>query len=192
MEPPPGERQLVQKFQAGDASAFETLMGHYEPYVLGLLWRITGDRTTAEDLCQESFLKVLKGLRSFRFQSSLKTWLFRIAHNTATDFLRNRRPESDTDDGADLEALPALPGAADPARALEESQVRSALHRAVQALPRHQREVIHLFYWDELSVDEIARAMGMPEGTVKTNLFRGRQALRTGALANLAEGGGSP
>jgi RNA polymerase sigma factor (sigma-70 family) len=189
MEPPPGEHQLVQKFQAGDASAFETLMVHYEPYLLGLLWRITGDRTIAEDLCQESFLKVLKGLRSFRFQSSLKTWLFRIAHNTATDYLRGRRPESETDDDVALEALPALPGTTDPARAVEESQIRRALHGAVQALPRSQREVIHLFYWDELSVEEISRATGMPEGTVKTHLFRGRQALRTGTLAALASGG---
>jgi RNA polymerase sigma-70 factor (ECF subfamily) len=189
MEPPPGERQLVQKFQAGDTSAFESLMVHYEPYILGLLWRITGDRTTAEDLCQDSFLKVLKGLHSFRFQSSFKTWIFRIAHNTATDFLRGRRPESEHDDGTALEEIPAYPGAADPIRAIEESQIRNALHRSVQALPRYQREVIHLFYWDELSVDEISKAMGMPEGTVKTHLFRGRHALRTGALATLAARG---
>ena len=81
MEALAGERELIRRFQAGDASAFVGIMNHYEPYILGLLTRLTGDRTRAEDLCQETFLKALKGLHRFRSDSSLKTWLFRIAHN---------------------------------------------------------------------------------------------------------------
>lgn len=191
MDPPLDESQLVRRCKAGDPDAFEALMRHYEPYILGLLWRMTGDRATAEDLCQETFMKVLKRLADFRLQSSLKTWMFRIAHNTAVDHVRARRPESGGADVAEPDSLPAAPSSKDPARALEESQVRGALRRAVDALPALQREVIHLFYWGELSVEEIARTTGMPEGTVKTHLFRGRRALREGTLATLS-GGGTP
>ena len=73
MEPLPEEKLLVERFQKGDAASFARLMGHYESYVLGLLWRLTGDRATAEDLCQETFIKVLKGIRGFRRDSSFKT-----------------------------------------------------------------------------------------------------------------------
>jgi RNA polymerase sigma-70 factor (ECF subfamily) len=107
------------------------------------------------------------------------------------DHIRARRPESGGADGTEPDSLPAAPSSTDPAHALEESQVRGAIRRAVDALPTLQREVIHLFYWGELSVEEIARTTGMPEGTVKTHLFRGRQALRTGAFATLS-GGGTP
>lgn len=191
MDPPLDESQLVRRCKAGDPGAFETLMRHYEPYVLGLLWRMTGNRAAAEDLCQDSFLKVLKRIPEFRFQSSFKTWVFRIAHNAAVDHLRARHLETEGPGSGELESLPAPSSPEDPDRAIEESQMRRALKRAVDALPANQREVIHLFYWGELSVEEIARATGMPEGTVKTHLFRGRQALRAGTFAILS-GGGTP
>ena len=96
MEPLTGEREWIRKFQSGDASAFVAIMNHYEPYILGLLTRLAGDRARAEDLCQETFLKALKGLPSFRRDSSLKTWLFRIAHNTAMDQARADGPGTDS------------------------------------------------------------------------------------------------
>jgi RNA polymerase sigma factor (sigma-70 family) len=191
MEPAPGEAQTIRRFQAGDSSAFEALMKHYEPYILGLLWRMTGERSSAEDLCQETFLKALRSLHGFRFQSSLKTWLFRIAHNAALDFLRGRGAESSLEDRDESGEVAASPTQFDPSRVLQESQIREALQAAVRALPAAQREVLHLFYWGDLSVEEIARVTETPEGTVKTHLFRGRQALRTGSIASLT-GGGAP
>ena len=178
MEALPGERELVRRFQAGDASAFVGIMNHYEPYILGLLTRLTGDRSRAEDLCQETFLKALKGLPRFRSDSSLKTWLFRIAHNAVTDAVRASEPGSHSlEEMEEHDRTPETPQKGPEAR-LEEAQVRRAVEAAMASLPQQQREVLHLFYWDELTVAEIAQALRMPEGTVKTLLFRGRQAMR--------------
>jgi len=187
MEPLPGEKSWILKFQSGDASAFVAIMNHYEPYLLGLLTRLTGDRARAEDLCQETFLKALKGLPSFRLDSSLKTWLFRIAHNAVTDQARGAGPGTDSLDEREEGGLQARSTAPDPQARLEEAQVRRAIEEAMAHLPQSQREVLHLFYWDELSVGEIAGALRMPEGSVKTLLFRGRHGLRGRVLDLLPE-----
>ncbi len=184
MEALPGERELIRKFQSGDASVFVAIMNHYEPYILGLLTRLTGDRTRAEDLCQETFLKALKGLSSFRRDSSLKTWLFRIAHNAATDQIRSQEPGSDSIEEREEGGLQARSSAPSPQARVEEAQMQKAVEEAMASLPQSQREILHLFYWDELSVGEIAGALRMPEGSVKTLLFRGRNALR-GRVLNL-------
>ncbi len=182
MDPLPDEKQWIKRFQGGDAAAFARIMGHYEPYVLGLLWRMTGDRHTAEDICQEVFIKVLKGLGRFRTDSSLKTWIFRIAHNAGLDHKRGEKPTESLadrdeplagrDEGRDLQPLARM----------EDAQLRKAIERALEALPALPREVLHLFYWDELSVAEIGTILDIPEGTVKTHLFRGRKALREQVL----------
>jgi len=187
MEALPGERELIRRFQAGDASAFVAIMNHYEPYLLGLLHRLTGDRSRAEDLCQETLIKALKGLPRFRSDSSLKTWLFRIAHNVVTDSVRGADPAGQSLEEMDERGrTPEAPHSGPQAR-IEEAQMRRAVERAMAGLPQQQREVLHLFYWDELSVSEIAAAMRMPEGTVKTLLFRGRQAMRGKVLHLVSE-----
>ncbi len=178
MDPLPDEKQWIKRFQAGDAAAFARIMGHYEPYVLGLVWRMTGDRHAAEDICQEVFIKVLKGLGRFRTDSSLKTWVFRIAHNAALDHRRSSKP---TEPLADRDEPVAGPEH-QPLTRMENAQLRRAIERALEALPALPREVLHLFYWDELSVAEIGTVLGIPEGTVKTHLFRGRKALREQVL----------
>lgn len=186
MESLPDERRWIARFQAGDSSAFETIMSHYEPYVLGLLWRMTGDRARAEDLCQETFIRVLKGLPRFRGESGLKTWIFRIARNTGTDLFRASDPATEP---LDEEAgAHSTPSPQDPSRSLERDQIRALVERAMAALPPIPKSVLHLFYWDELSVAEIASVLNLPEGTVKTHLFRGRKALRESALG-FASGG---
>lgn len=187
MEPLPGEKDWIRRFQSGDASAFVAIMNHYEPYILGLLTRLTGDRARGEDLCQETFLKALKGLSSFRLDSSLKTWLFRIAHNAVTDQVRGAGPGTDSLEEREEGGLQARSPTPDPEARMEEAQVRRAIEEAMENLPRSQREVLHLFYWDELSVGEIAAALRMPEGSVKTLLFRGRNALRGRVLDLLPE-----
>lgn len=187
MERLPGETEWVRKFQAGDPSAFVAIMNHYEPYILGLLTRLAGDRSKAEDLCQETFLKALKNLHRFRGDSSLKTWLFRIAHNAVSDAARAADPASQGVEELEEQGRPIPSSGADPLRKAEESQVRQAIGEAMNRLPQQQREVLHLFYWDELTVAEIAGAMRMPEGTVKTLLFRGRHALRGKVVSLVSE-----
>lgn len=188
MEPVPDEHQWVARFQAGDASAFEKIMNRYESYVLGLLWRVTGDRAKAEDLCQETFLKVLRGLPSFRGESSLKTWIFRIAHNALRDQLRSTPAEESLAAEEDAPAIDPQDPSPGPLQRVSERQLRQAVEGAMGRLPQIQREVLHLLYWDGLSISEIASALRLPEGTVKTHLFRGRKALR-GRVAHLVVGG---
>lgn len=183
-----GERELVRRFQSGDAAAFGALMSHYEPYVLGMVRRMVPDRSRAEDLCQETFLKVLGGLGRFRGESGLKTWIFRIAHNVVTDHLRAADGAVESlDERAEAGVEPADPAPPPPER-LDEQALRRAMERAMGELVPVQREVLHLLYWQELSVAEIAQVLDMPEGTVKTHLFRGRKALRRYAAA-FAPGG---
>jgi RNA polymerase sigma factor (sigma-70 family) len=188
MESLPDEPQWIARFQAGDPAAFERIMTHYEPYVLGLLWRMTADRAKAEDLCQETFLRVLKGLPRFRKESSLKTWIFRIAHNAATDLFRAAPPEAEPLEACDLPAGSA--GGPGPFEAIEGAQLRTRVEAAMKVLPDPPRSILHLFYWDDLSVAEIASVLNLPEGTVKTHLFRGRQTLRGSVQQHLP--GGAP
>jgi RNA polymerase sigma factor (sigma-70 family) len=188
MESLPEEQRWVARFQAGDPAAFERIMNHYEPYVLGLLWRMTGDRAKAEDLCQESFIRVLKGLPQFRGESSLKTWVFRIAHNTATDLFRTAKPETEPLDEGDFSSSSDKgPG---PLEKIEGEQLRRRIETAIGLLPELPRTILHLFYWDDLSVAQISAVLKIPEGTVKTHLFRGRKALRESAQRLLS--GGAP
>ena len=185
MEPLPGEKACIERFLSGDLASFARIMHHYEPYVLGLLWRITGDRSSAEDLCQETFLKVLKGLPSFRRDSSLKTWIFRVAHNTATDHLRASKPEAAP---LNEEVLPTSEASPGPLLHVLDRQMQETVEGAMRHLSKDQRVVLHMLYWDEMTVAEIASALRMPEGTVKTLLFRGRQVLRKLVGAHFSEG----
>ena len=172
-----GENRLVKQFQSGDASAFELIMKHYEPYVLGLAARMTGDRATAEDICQEVFMKVLKGLRRFREGSTLKTWIFRIAHNTVVDHVRSNKNREETLD--EPEAEPKQDDTeSSPLMALADEQLRLEITKSMKTLQPQAREIVHLFYWDQLSVGEISEALQLPAGTVKTHLFRARKQLR--------------
>lgn len=177
----------VRRFQAGDPSAFAALLADHEPRVLALLRRLVRDPSAAEDLCQETFLRVLRGLPHFRAESGFGTWVYRVAHNVAVDHLRGRQPGDSLDARAEEGFDPPAPGPVPPA-AVEEAEVRRAVEEAMSVLPAAQREVLHLLYWDELSVAEIAGVTGLPEGTVKTHLFRGRQSLR-GRVEGLLSGG---
>ena len=186
MEPLPAEQRWIDAFKAGDAAAFAKIMEHYEPYVLGLIWRMTGDRATAEDLCQETFLKILKGLGSFRRGSSLKTWIFRIAHNAVVDHARGTGRAAEPLDEIGADTCPPDP-APTPLAQVEEGQLRQGIEEAMGTLAPREREILHMLYWDGLRVAEIAAACTLPEGTVKTLLFRSRRALREQVCRSLME-----
>lgn len=187
MEPLPAEQRWIDAFKAGDAAAFAKIMEHYEPYVLGLIWRMTGDRATAEDLCQETFLKVLKGLGAFRRGSGLKTWIFRVAHNTVVDHVRAGGPKTEPLDELGEDRGSAADPSPTPLAQVQDGQLRRSIEAAMEKLPARQREILHMLYWDGLTVAEIAAACGIPSGSVKTLLFRGRQALRSHVTQSLSE-----
>jgi RNA polymerase sigma-70 factor (ECF subfamily) len=181
------QQQWIESYLKGDASGFERIMAFYEPPVLRYLWRLTGNRGTAEDLCQETFFKVLGNLSKLRDRSGLKPWIFKIAHRAAMDYFRKNKVETHSMDRTDEDGIELPDAGNDPLRHIVEDQLRDAVDRAMDRLTPHQKEILHLYYWEELSVAEIAASLKVPDGTVKTHLFRGRKALRRRLVSDLRE-----
>jgi len=171
-------------FRALDGSepAARELVRRYERPVFNLIERLVQDRPVAEELAQDAFLKVFRSLHTFDPRLRLSAWILRIAHNTALDHLKRRRPvlvsldEREDEDASSLADRVADPGPL-PDRLLEQHRVGAILDAAVDRLRPAYREVIVLRYQEGLEYDEIARVTGRPIGTVKTFIHRARRAL---------------
>lgn len=168
---------LAIRCQLGEPDAFAALVDRWHEPLWLYLRRVTGDDDTAADAVQDVWLRVLRALPSLRDPARLRSWLFGIAHRTLMDRLRRRyaEPESEAIDPADLAAPEPAPGRA------EELEL---MHEALARMPLLEREVLVLFYLDELSIDQLATTLGIPEGTVKSRLFRARRLLRRELTAN--------
>lgn len=178
----------------GSPDACELLVHRFERPVYNLVARIVHDAATAEDLTQESFLKMFRGLRQYDPSLRFSSWLFRIAHNTAIDHLRQRQVPLVTplvgEDGEEQDPLQNLPDlAADsPETAMARHRLTAVLDAAIDTLRPEYRAVIVLRHQEDLDYDEIAEITGLPLGTVKTFLFRARREL----AARLRESGLGP
>ena len=178
----PSNEQLARGVQAGRADDLARLVERHHSPLLGFLYRLTGgDRPLAEDLVQETFLRVLRGIHRYQPARPFKPWLYAIAINAARDHYKSADTRYTASLTADFDAAgPDTPGetslAADEWRQVE---------AAVRSLPLHQREVVVLRYADELSLQEIASVLGIPVGTVKSRLSLALGRLRA-ALAPAA------
>jgi len=176
------DAEVVSAVVAGDGAAFETLVHRYQRKIYNTVLRLTGDANESEDLTQEVFLKLYRGLASFRGESSFSTYVYRVASNTAVDWLRKRGPQTlsltdEYEDGESMEhALPDPAPSPDEKMSLDER--RRALSEAIAALPDHQRLVLVLREVDGLSYQEIASVTGIGEGTVKSRINRARKNLK--------------
>jgi RNA polymerase sigma-70 factor (ECF subfamily) len=182
-----GDRLFIARLRARDERAFQELVGQYGDRVFGLVFRFVGNRAEAEDVAQEVFVTVWKSIETFRAESRLSTWLFRIAANHAKNrikYLSRRSTDRGGLEEAPEGALADLGGAAThahvhgPDAALEAAQRGGALERAIASLDEDQRLVVILRDVEELSYDEIGEITGLPEGTVKSRLHRARLALK--------------
>jgi len=177
---PAPEEALVRRVLAGDRAAFEALVSRYHRIVFAIALRMTGNRAEAEDVSQEVFLRVYRGLRQFDPALPFLPWVRRIAGNAALNHLRRRglerrhaAPESDRGE------IPDFPdAAADPEERAARAEEAGRLERALALLPENQRLAVTLKYVEGLTAEEIARAMGAPRNTVKTWLLRARERLR--------------
>jgi RNA polymerase sigma-70 factor (ECF subfamily) len=163
----------VARVLAGDSAAFEGIVGRWQRRLVNLAWRFCRERAMAEDMAQEVFLKAFRSLRSFRGESAFSTWLTAIAVNTYRS-----RLHAEGQPLASLDAARTASSGTSPLRGVMERQLAESVRRAVLALPRRYREAILLFYFEEKSVPDAARALGVAEGTLKARLHRGRELLR--------------
>ena len=178
-----GEAALIQRCAAGDEMAFAELVAEHQRMVVQLAVNLLGDRDEALDLSQEVFLRVFRTIARFRGQSTLRTWIYRIAVNQARNRHRfwRRRHRADQ---VSLDAHVATHGEfrsaieAGPDRVLAQKELAARLQSALDALPFDQRTAIVLREVDGLSYDEIAYSLGVAVGTVKSRLTRARQTLR--------------
>jgi RNA polymerase sigma-70 factor, ECF subfamily len=174
------EARLVSDALAGSQSAFEQIVRRYQRPVIGLVTRMVGDPAVAEDLAQEAFVKAFRSLRSFDVTRRLSSWLFRIAHNTALDWLRRTRPalvslDEETEDGSrQAMTAAAAPPAPDP---VETQALGRAIEAAMQALRPAYRAAIALRYEEDLSFEEIGHVLGVPEVTARSYVHRARKEL---------------
>ena len=176
------DHELVQRVQRGDSAAFDLLVRKYQHRIIALIGRYVGDWSECQDVAQETFLRAYRALGNFRGDAQFYTWLHRIAVNTAKNHLvaSNRRPPGADIDVADAEQFDSgirLRDNDTPERELMRQQMEQTVMRAVQALPEELRTAITLREAEGLSYEEIAEKMDCPIGTVRSRIFRAREAI---------------
>ena len=177
------DRELVVRAQTGDMKAFEQLFGKYQRKLGRLLSRFVHDHAEIEDMTQETFIKAYRALPAFRGESAFYTWLYRIGINTAKNALmaKGRRAptsaEFNSEDTESFDDAEALHDINTPERLLHSKQIGETVHAAMDALPEELRNAIVLREIEGLSYEEIASEMNCPVGTVRSRIFRAREAV---------------
>lgn len=178
------DAELVERVQRGDKRAFELLVAKYQRRVERLLSRLIRDPSEIEDVAQEAFIKAYRALPQFRGDSAFYTWLYRIAVNTAKNYLvsqgRRPKPFADTqtdEDGESFDAADVVEDINTPDAVLHSRQVAEVVNAAIESLPLDLRTAITLREIEGLSYEEIAQAMDCPIGTVRSRIFRAREAV---------------
>ncbi len=170
------ERELIARCRRGDEQAFQELVERYKDLVYAVIVRSVPDRTRADDLAQDAFLRVYRGLPYFRGEARLSTWIFRIVANLCAEARgRHRVPEQPLDDDRD-DRPPLDPGATD--RAFGDLELRDRLEKAIAQLPARYQVLIAGHYLQGIQYEDLAAALDLPLGTVKTQLHRARRHLR--------------
>ncbi len=176
------DEQLIADYIAGDNTALAVIVKKYLSLVYNFVFRLVGNRRDADDITQEAFIKMWRGIKKYQPGRNFKTWLFSIAHNAAIDFWRKKKDlvfsEFETDEGKN----PLIENMADPAPLPDELivavQRESYLDGILNQLPPVQREVLFLHYKSQLTFEEISQVLGRPINTVRSRHWRGLIALR--------------
>ncbi|MGE4070249.1 MAG: RNA polymerase sigma factor RpoE [Lysobacterales bacterium] len=173
---------LVERVQAGDRLAFDLLVRKYQHRIIALIQRFVPDWHEAQDVAQEAFIKAYRALPNFRGDSAFYTWLYKISVNTAKNFLvsQSRRPPMDDillEDAVHHEAAGRMHERATPENEFLREEVERTVIAAVEELPEEIRTALTLREIDGLSYEEIAQIMNCPIGTVRSRIFRGRDAV---------------
>jgi RNA polymerase sigma-70 factor (ECF subfamily) len=176
------DAELVKRVQAGDTSAFDILVQKYQHKLINLVSRYVSDHAECQDIAQDAFIKAFRAIDSFRGDSQFYTWLYRIAANTAKNHLASRARKSpnyavDVDDAEHFEGESGLKEYANPENTLLTGEIKSTIFRVIEGLPDDLKSAITLREIDGLSYEEIAEVMDCPIGTVRSRIFRARDAI---------------
>jgi len=176
------DQMLVERVQRGDKTAYDVLVRKYQHKIIKLVSRYVHDPEAAQDVAQEAFLKAYRGLRSFRGDSAFYTWLYRISINTAKNYLvqQSRRSpdlEVDPQEAEYYEGASALKENDTPERHLLTEEIERTVYRAIRELPDDLKTAITLRELEGMSYEQIAEAMDCPIGTVRSRIFRAREAI---------------
>lgn len=176
------DQQLVERVQKGDKTAFDALVLKYQHKIVKLISRYVRDQSEALDVAQETFIKAYRALGNFRGESAFYTWLYRIAINTAKNYLvsQGRRPpdtDVDMEDAVQFEAEPGLREGDSPELLAQRDEIEQVIFETIEGLPEDLRTAITLRELEGLSYEDIALAMACPIGTVRSRIFRAREAI---------------
>ncbi len=176
------DQKLVERVQKGDKRAFDVLVGKYQHKIISLISRYVSDHAEAMDVSQEAFIKAYRALKNFRGDSAFYTWLYRIAINTAKNHLvaQNRRPplsDVDAQDAEQFQVDTRLKDRGSPEHELLREEIEQTIHQAITDLPEDLRVAITLREMEGMSYEEIATTMECPIGTVRSRIFRAREAI---------------
>jgi RNA polymerase sigma-70 factor (ECF subfamily) len=180
----PGDEDAAdaQRVLAGDVGAFGGIVQRWQRRLINLAWRFCRDRSTAEDMAQEAFVRAFRALHTFRGESAFSTWMMTVAMNSYRSWLRDQGPMPAQ---VDLERTVARER--DALASLEQEERASAVRNMVRTLPPRYREAIVLYYFEEMNLAETARILGIAEGTLKARLHRGRALLKRRSQVLLSE-----
>lgn len=184
------DRQLVARAQQGDKRAFDLLVLKYQHKIMSLVYRYIRDLDEVQDVTQEAFIKAYRALPNFRGDSQFYTWVYRIAINTAKNYLvaRHRRPPTvdvDVEDAEHFEGDFQLKEIENPQNILFGDELKQVVEGAIAALPQDLRTAVTLREYDGLSYEDIANVMDCPVGTVRSRIFRAREAIDRKIKAHL-------
>ncbi len=178
------DAELVQRVQRGDKRAFDLLVLKYQRKIMRLLARMIKEPSEIEDVAQEAFIKAYRAIPQFRGESAFYTWLYRIAINTARNWQasHNRRPvaahgNNENEDGETFDQFDTLSDLSTPESLMASRQVVETVNAAIAALPEELRAAIVLREIEGMSYEDIAQSMGCPIGTVRSRIFRAREAI---------------
>lgn len=176
------DQQLVERVKRGDKRAFDLLVVKYQHKIVGLVSRYVRDQDEVVDVTQEAFIKAYRALPRFRGDSAFYTWLYRIAINTAKNYLvsRSRRPpvtDIDIEEGEFHDNSAVLRDIENPENSLATDQLEAVVYKAIEDLPEELKVAVTLREFEGLSYEEIAEVMECPVGTVRSRIFRAREAI---------------
>lgn len=181
------DREMIQGILNGDERQFERIINDYKKLVVHIVSRLISNPSTREEICQDVFVKIFKSLASFEFNSKLSTWIARIAHNTTLSHLEKKRVSlyedlnAAPDEGTSYEQTiseDVWGNHLAPDVLLERKDLHDHMQKEILSLPDVYRTILGLFHVDEMSYQEISMTMGLPEGTVKSYIFRARKMLK--------------